>query len=170
MPIDRAYFQEHHFRHLDFPCNTPVGDVLDTYRRQQGRWWWLLTTKVGDKFYVCSFGSLLPYLLGRTPHIVHNIGDCSLCGGMDPLLWRDTGALLEKALADESVCSRRLRDLPMAELPVIDGRSMETDEFDNWVFIWLRKQGLRACGVVDGDEVYGVYVARMRNETGLPDF
>jgi hypothetical protein len=62
--------------------------VVNPPYQQEGisHWWWLLTTEIEGAYYVCLFGSLLPYLTGRTAHIVHNIGDCAVCSGMDPLL------------------------------------------------------------------------------------
>jgi len=84
--------------YLHFPSSASVGDVLQAYVDRNAQWWWLLTTEIAGEHYVCSFGSLLPYLTGRTPHIVHNIGDCAVCSGIGPRLWRGTGALVEEAL------------------------------------------------------------------------
>jgi hypothetical protein len=51
-------------------------------------------------------------------HIVHAIGSCPICSGVDPLLWTGTGALVEEALAEPAVCGRIVGELPPAELPV----------------------------------------------------
>lgn len=153
--------------YLHFDSSATVGEALRAFQEQEGKWWWLLTTKVGDRFCICSFGSLLPYLTGRTPHIVHRIGDCALCGGMDPLLWRETGRLVDEALASEAICSRRLSELPMAELPAVDSQTMSTEEFRRWFF---RESKLRACGVTENGALAGVVVLRMRAPEAMPVF
>ena len=54
---------------------------------------------------------------------MHNIGDCAICTGMDPILWQQTGALVEEALADETACARLVSSLPMAGLLTVESRS-----------------------------------------------
>lgn len=101
---------------LNFPTSATVGEVLEAYVDRQANYWWLLISGKADEYFVCSFGSLLPYLTGRTDHIVHDIGHCTICSGMDTLLWQDTGLLVEEALADKGICGRLLAELPMAAL------------------------------------------------------
>ena len=62
---------------------------------------------------------------GEHVRIVRNIGDCGLCSGMDPVLWKRTRELVEEALADEAICSRSVSDLPVAELPIVEAQNME---------------------------------------------
>ena len=153
--------------YLRFPGHATMEQVLRAYVDRNGQWWWLLVTDREDAYRVCSFGSLLPYLTGRTPHIVHNIGDCAICSGMDPLLWKQTGALLEEALADEAACARLVSSLPMAELPTVEAGELEGAP----VWSWVARQGKRVCGVLQDGALSGVYVARMLGElAGMPDF
>lgn len=153
--------------YLQMPGDATIEEVLRAYLDRKGRWWWLLVTETEGQYYVCSFGSLLPYLTGRTPHIVHNIGDCGICSGMDPVLWRDTGALVDEALADEAICSRSVSDLPMAELPTVEAGTMKGLALG----LWLGKQGSRVGGMTKNGAFYGMYVERMRGDPGgLPDF
>ncbi len=159
-----AYFAS---PYLHFPGQATVGEALRAYHHQGGQWWWLLTTAREGRFYVCSFGSLLPYLTGRTGHIVHNIGDCVICCGIDPLLWRDTGALLAEALADEAVCARPLADLPLADLPVV---AIETVAESAPRHRWFLYTG-RVCGLTENGALRGVHVDVMRDlDGGRPDF
>ena len=60
---------------LLMPPEANVEEVLRAYLKHKGQWWWLLVSEIEGTYRVCSFGSLLPYLTGRTPHIVHNIGE-----------------------------------------------------------------------------------------------
>lgn len=120
MPMSNDY--------LLFPGNVPVERVLKDYLDRQGQWWWLLIAEMGGAYSVCPFGSLLPYLTGRTPQIVHTIGDCALCSGLDPHFWRGTGALVEEALSDAAGCSRQLTDLPMEDLPIVETEIAEGSE------------------------------------------
>jgi len=159
MPMTKEY--------LHFPGSATVGEVLRAYVYRNAQWWWLLTTEIAGTYYVCSFGSLLPYLTGRTPHIVHNIGDCAVCSGIDPRLWRDTGAMVEEALADGATCSRLVADLPMAELPVVEATAMEESE----IGFWLMRQGLRVCGVTQNGVLCGVTIAQtLGGLGGVPGF
>ena len=154
--------------YLQFPGSATIEEVLRAYLDRDGQWW-LLITEREDKHYVCSFGSLLPYLTGRTPHIVHNTGDCVVCSSMDPLFWSATGALVEEALADEVICRRLVSGLPMVELPIVDGQSMEERQIG--IGSWLMMKGMRACGVMKDGELCGVYILQMMgNVGGLPDF
>ena len=154
--------------YLHVSGSATVEQVLRACMDRQAQWWWLLITEVEGEYYVCSLGSLLPYLTGRTPHIVHSIGDCAVCSGMDPLLWRDTGALVEEVLADVAARSRLVSDLPMAKLPVIEAKNLESQ-----VEFWLARQGLRAGGVTEDGVLCGVYVLQTLGDpagSGLPDF
>ena len=153
--------------YLHFPDSATIEEVLHAYVDRQCHWWWLLTTEIEGEYTVCSFGSLLPYLTGRTSHIVHSIGDCPVCSAMDPLLWRNTGALVEAVLVDVTTRSRLVSDLPMAELPAIEAKTMEGAQ----IGFWLMGQGLRACGVTENGVLCGVYVMQYRGGPGeLPDF
>ena len=153
--------------YLEFPGSATIGQVLGAYIDRQAQWWWLLITEIEGEHKVCSFGSLLPYLTGRTPHIVHSIGDCPICCAMDPLLWSDTGTLVAEVLTDEAACSRRVSDLPMVDLPVIEAKTMEGTRIE----FWLMEQGLRACGVTEDGTLSGVYILQYRGVPGgLPDF
>ena len=140
---------------LHVPATATVGQVLRTFLDRQGQWWWLLTTEVKGQHYICSFGSLLPYLTGRTPHIVHSIGRCPVCGGMDPVLWRETGALVEETLADAATCSRLVADLPMAELPVVEAGT----------------EVHPGTGVTENGVLCGVDIVQMKGDLGgMPAF
>ncbi len=153
--------------YLHFPGSATIEEVLRTYHDRQGQWWWLLITDVEGQYYVCSFGSLLPYLTGRTSHIVHNIGDCSVCSSMDPLLWSNSDALVEEVLADVASRSRLVSDLPMAELPIIEAKNMEETQ----IGFWLARRGLRAVGLTKDGVLYGVYILQVKGDPGgLPDF
>ena len=138
---------------LVFPPSATVGGVLRTYRERGCQWWWFLITQVDGQYRVCSFGSLLPYLTDRTPHIVHAIGGCPICSGVDPLLWTGTGALVEEALADPAICARIVGELPLAELPVREAETMELDpsdpEFWRWRY-WGSTYGVTENGVLTG--------------------
>ena len=159
MPMTEEY--------LHFPSSASVGDVLRAYVNRNAQWWWLLTTETAGEHYVCSFGSLLPYLTGRTPHIVHNIGDCAVCSGIDPRLSRDTETLVEEALADGATCSRLVSDLPVAELPIIEATTMEESD----IGFWLTRQGLRVCGMKTKGVLCGVYVVQTLGDLGrVPGF
>jgi hypothetical protein len=153
--------------YLQFPGSTAVAEALRAYADRQGQWWWLLVAESEGQFSVCSFGSLLPYLTGRTDHIVHSIGDCVVCGGMAPMLWRDTGALLEEALADEANGSRALAHLPMAKLPTIEASEMDERARN----VWMLRQRLRVCGVTEDGLLRGVDIMQMLGiPGGMPEF
>jgi hypothetical protein len=153
--------------YLHFPARATIGEVLRTYVERQAQWWWLLITEREGQYSVCSFGSLLPYLTGRTEHIVHNIGDCAICCSMDPLLWQDTSALVEEALADAGICSGLVADLPMAELPSLEGSGMDESQRP----LWLIRHGARAGAVIENGELCGVEILQYLGAPGgLPDF
>ena len=99
---------------LTFTGRASVEEVLKAYLDREASYWWLLIVETAEKTTVCPFGSLLPY---RTDHIVHNIGDCAICSGIDALLWQDTGPLVAEALADQNTGHLLLSELPMAEIP-----------------------------------------------------
>lgn len=75
---------------LHFPPDATIGEVLSAYRRRKAQWWWFLTTSVDDEYFVCTFSSLLPYLTGRTDHIVHRPGarPSDHRESAPPLAWR----------------------------------------------------------------------------------
>ena len=153
--------------YLQFPGSATVGEVLRAYVDRECEWWWLLIAETEGGYKVCSFGSLLPYLTGRTPHSVHSIGECPVCTGLDPLLWRATGTLVEEALGNTAACSRLVSDLPMAQLPAIDDNSADEAR----IGFWLMGQRLRACAVTEKGVVCGVYVMQYMGVPGaLPEF
>jgi hypothetical protein len=84
--------------YLYLPGSTTVGRALRLYARRQCQVW-LLIAEVEGQHCICSYRSLLPYLTGRTPHIVHNIGDCTICSGMLSPTWPNTDVLIQEALA-----------------------------------------------------------------------
>ena len=148
--------------YLLFPGSATVGEVLQSYRGHDADYWWLLVVNNDGKYSVCSFGSLLPYLTGRTDHIVHRIGDCVICGSVDPLLWQDTASLVVEVMADESLCRRRLTDLPLADLSVVDA-----DDPDQRGYWWLH----RAALVMQGGEIAGMHIQQMRGGVdSVPSF
>jgi hypothetical protein len=152
---------------VHLPAGTTVGQALRAFQERQSQWWWLLVTEFEGEYRVCSLGSLLPYLTGRTSHIVHRIGDCVICSGLDPLLWRDSGALLKEALADRDTCSRLLSDLPMAELPAIEHEGLT----EGVLSFWLMRRGSRACAVTENGVLRGVYIEQeLKAPGGPPDF
>jgi hypothetical protein len=146
--------------YLHFPGSATVGEVLRSYVDREAQWWWLLVAETDGQFSVCSFGSLLPYLTRRTQHIVHNIGDCAICCGMDPLLWQETGTLVQEALADEAIRARRVADLPMAELAAVEALGDDAPFFDRW-----------PAAVIKDGLLVGVYIVQVKGDLGgLPDF
>jgi len=153
--------------YLHFPPDATMEQVLRTYLDREAKWFWLLTTEREGQHCVCSFGSLLPYLTGRTPHIVHNIGDCPICCSMDPVLWQDTDVLVEEALAHADIRKRRVADLPMVELPVVD----VTDVVESELPVWLFRHAAPVCGVIEDGVLTAMYVERMRGDVGgVPNF
>lgn len=151
--------------YLRFPESATVGQALRTCQERRSQWWWLLVTEIEGAYRVCSLGSLLPYLTGRTSHIVHRLGDCAFCSGLDPLLWRDSGALLKEALADEKICSRLLSELPLAELPAVEVEDIAQ------LNVSLVGHGSQGCAVTQNGVLRGVYVPQeMKALGGPPDF
>jgi hypothetical protein len=154
--------------YLCFPGSTTVGKVLRTYVRRQCDWWWVLIADAEGEHTICSFGSLLPYLTGRTPHIVHSVGHCPVCSGLDPLLWRDTGTLVQKALRSWRTRIRRISDLPMAPLPVAELKATQGPDFH----LWLVEQGTNIYGVAESGVLCGVNIPQTMGGLmgGPPDF
>jgi hypothetical protein len=153
--------------YLHFPGTATIGEVLQAYRDRKAKWDWLLIVETSGQFSVCSFGSLLPYLTGRTEHIVHNIGDCVICHSMDPVLWKDTDRLVREALADRAIRSRCVADLPMAELKVVEAQR-EGESRSEW---YRRRSFSRVAGVTKDGVLIGVDVQRYRGDGGgMPDF
>jgi hypothetical protein len=153
--------------YMHFPGSSTIGQVLQAYRDRKAEWSWLLVAETEGQFSVCSFGSLLPYLTGRTEHIVHNIGDCAICCSMDPVLWKDTGRLVSEALADAEIRSRRVADLPMAELQVVEAHRKDESSSE-----WYRRRSFsRVAGVAENGVLIAVDVQRYRGDSGgLPRF
>ena len=86
---------------------------------------------------------------------------------MDPILWQQTGALVEEALADETACARLVSSLPMAGLLTVESSELEGAP----VWSWAARQGRRVCSLLQDGALSGVYVAQMRGERGgMPDF
>lgn len=145
-------------------ASATVEVALHAWAEREGVWFWLLVVHGPAGYRVCSFGSLLPYLTGRTPHIVHVIGDCPICGALDPVLWRDTGQLAQAALADPAICARPLAELPLADLPVI-----EVEPGSDWQWDYrLLRPGMRVVGLLENGALRRVHVDPMRDALGLP--
>ena len=172
MIINQEYLDEYGGDYVFFPGSAALGEVLRAYQEKDGQYWWLLVSKRASGYVVCSFGSLLPYVTGRTTHIIHNIGDCVICSAMDPLLWSETGDLVGEALKDEVLCARLVSELPMAEMALVEaaGESIEWADFHT---LWVQAgKGRRAAAVALNGVFSGVYVERMLklDLDGLPDF
>jgi hypothetical protein len=85
------------------------------------------------------------------------------------LLWVQTGALVEEALADAAICTRVLSDLPMAEFPHIEAPDLEDLGFA--VPVWLMGQRSRAGCVTHDGAVCEVFVLQYMGDPGaLPDY
>jgi hypothetical protein len=153
--------------YLYFPASATVGQVLRACQEHRSPGSTLLLTRAEGAFAMCSLGSLLPYLTGRTPHIVHRHGECPICSALYPMVWRDTAALLTEALASVDVCSRLLSHLPLAGIPAIEAKRLAEDG----VASKLAQIGFRACAVTDNGAPCGVYIiAETRTLGGLPDY
>jgi hypothetical protein len=153
--------------YLYFPDRATVGQVLQACQGQHSQGSTLLVTKVEGAYRICSLGSLLPYLTGQTPHIVHRLGDCPICSGLDPLVWQNVAALLTEALADVNICSRLLSHLPLAQIPVIEATRLA----EEGIVSKLAGLGFTACAVTDNGTLCGVYIMQqMRSLGGLPAF
>jgi len=148
---------------INKPGRATIEEVLRGYLDQDADWWWMLVAETEGEFLICTFGSLLPYLVGKTPHIVHSIGDCALCTAMEPLFWTETGRLVEKVLADQKVSSRLVSELPMAELPVVDDPQQEFE-----IMQTMMMQKASACGVRTGGVLSGVYILQTKGDLSEP--
>lgn len=141
---------------LHFPPDASIGEVLREYRRRDAQWWWFLTTEIESEYHVCTFGSLLPYLTGRTDHIVHRPGACVICSGLNPVLWHDTDKLVRQALFSRRICRRLVSSLPLARMPVrdielVDPPPREDPETMNWLaWVTTRTRGVTVDGVLVG--------------------
>lgn len=140
-----------------------VGQVLRTYVERGGQWWWLLIAESGSKSSACSFGSLLPYLSGRSPQIVPNIGVCAICSGLDPVFWEDTGTLVQEVLADEAVCARLASELPLLRLPIVQAEEIRGPQAKPWP---PGADG-RAWGLMESGVFRGVYVTQTEPIWGI---
>ncbi len=168
MPIDPKALNPQVFCYLLYPSTASVGDILTAYKEQNGKFWWVLVSQSGAQFHVCTFGSLLPYLAGQTPHIVHDFVTCALCGGLSPIFWQETAGFVEETLSNPATCARNLADLPMLELETVDADSMDTREFHNFV---ARRSRSRIAGVTrGGDQFIGFYADRMRGGPAMPGY
>jgi len=153
MPITKDFIQTH--------GNATIEEMLQIYSDREGQWWWLLVAEVEGEHFVCSFGSLLPYLAGKTPHIVHQIGECALCMGMDPIFWTETNLLLKSVMENKKMGRRRVSDLPLAVLPVVDNPSEESD-----IMKTIMVEEASACGVRTDGVLRGVYVIQVKGNLG----
>lgn len=153
--------------YLYFPASTTVGQALQACQQRNVPGSSLLVTQVEGAYRICSLGSLLPYLTGRTPHIIHRHGDCPICSGLIPLQWQDTAALLKEALADANTCSRLLPDLPLAGIPHIEATRLA----EEGIAAKLAGLGFRACAVTENGVLCGVLtILQERSLGGAPDF
>ena len=156
------------------PAEATVTEALCAYLDRDANWWWYLITRKEDAFTICSFGSLLPYLTGKTPHIVHMPDDCPICSGLDTIFWTDTAQQVEAALADPEVRTRRVGDLPMAPLYTITIE--EYDEHQAPVSLWSQGLPSNPYGIVDGERLVHVNYEQMRvkgagfGSTSMPAF
>ena len=167
MQIDRESLDREACEHIFVSGGTAVGNVLQAYKARAGQWWWLLVVELDGYYATCSFGSLLPYLAGKTSHIVHNIGDCAVCSGMNPLLWSDTETLVGQVLNNKAITSRLVSELPLKELPVIDLGRVDMDNREYWG-PWFASS---ARGYTENGAFLGVVVDRMRGELDdIPEF
>lgn len=153
--------------YLYFPASTTVGQALQACQAQDVPGPSLLVTQVEGAYRICSLGSLLPYLTGRTPHIVHGHGDCPICSGLIPPQWQDTAALLAEAFADADACSRLLPDLPLAGIPRIEATRLA----EEGIAAQLAGLGFRACAVTQDGVLCGVLtILQERAPGGALDF
>ena len=152
--------------YLFFPGSATLEEVLRAYRQRRASWTWMLVTERRGVHFICTFGSLLPYLTGRTPHIVHRNGNSAPCCRVDPMLWRKTEPLVEEALADPAIRLRLVRNLPMAELPVVDKGAPADQPFE----VRLVSAG-QVCGVTERGRLCGLHLMPMHSQlTPLPAF
>jgi hypothetical protein len=165
MPLNIEQIQELSTPHVLLSSDATVGDAVRACVHRKGQWWWVLVVQDGEQYGICSYGSLLPYLTGRTPHIVHNVGDCAICSGMDSLLWRETGSLVDEVMADEDICARRLSELPTAPLRTVAAEEINEDR----LFATLGRLGPAVGLTLDGAWA-GVHVVRTRDLGGIPAF
>ena len=158
MPITKDFIQAR--------GSDTIEKIIQIFADREGQWWWLLVAEVAGQHYVCSFGSLLPYLAGKTPHIVHQIGECALCMGVDPIFWTETNLLLKSVLEDQQMGQRKVSDLPLAKLPVVDNPSEEAEIVES-----MRMGKANACGVREAGVLRYVYVVQVKgNLGGAPHF
>jgi hypothetical protein len=148
--------------HVHVPGSATVGQVLRTFVEREGQWWWPLIAESKGEFSACYFGSLLPLLTGQSPQILHNIGECAICSGSDPLYWEETGALVHDALADEASCARQVSELPLPRLPIVKAEEIRGPQAKPWPpgangRAWgLMESGiLRGVTVVQTEPIWG---------------
>jgi hypothetical protein len=152
------------------PAGMMVGAALRAYLERGAQWWWLLITRVNGAYRAGTFGSLLPYLAGKTDHIVHTIGDCVICSGLDPLLWTDTDELVDAVLADPAVRARQISDLPLLVLEPVDLATVlpymipEGASFDE---LW---QGPRLTLAVENGRLVSVDIVQTKDLGGVPAY
>jgi hypothetical protein len=149
-------------QHLFFPGSITVGEILRAYAPLQKAPhgdWVLLVVQVGEEFRVGSFSSLLPYLTGRTPHVVHDVGACH-CGGLNYSM----PELLQEALSTSKICARRAADLPLLNLPTVERDAMTKQAFKEWV----RQRAPAPCGVTENGVFYGLDLSPYRGGARLP--
>jgi hypothetical protein len=149
--------------YVHVPGSATVGQVLKAFVEREGQWWWPLIAESEGESFACSFGSLLPYLSGRTPQLVPNIGDCAICSGLDPLFWEDTGALVQEVLADEATCARLVSELPLPRLPIVKAEEIKGPQAKPWPL----GAGGRACGLMEGGVFRGVFVVQTEPVWGI---
>ena len=143
--------------------NATIDEVLGAYLDRDGQWQWLLVVEEKSKYFVCTFGSLLPYLVGKTPHIVHHVGECVICSAMDPLFWSETNLLVESVIEDQKIGEQLVSELPLAELPIVDDPNKELD-----IIKTMMMQKARACGIRTGGVMSGVYILQFRGSFDKP--
>lgn len=143
------------------PADATVTEALCAYLDREADWWWFLITRQDGGYRVCSFGSLLPYLTGRTPHIVHLPDACPICTGMDPVYWGNTTEQVTEALALPSLRARRVGDLPMATMYTIT-----VDEYDREhapISLWNQRLHSNPYGITDGSRLVAINYEQTRD-------
>ncbi len=86
--------------------------------------------------------------------------------GMDPVFWTETNLLLKSVLDDRKMGERRVADLPMAALPVVDNPSEESDMMKA-----MTTEKAKACGVRMDGVIKGVYIIQVKGNLGeAPQF
>lgn len=137
------------------PAEATVTEALCAYLDREANWWWFLVTRKEDAYAVCSFGSLLPYLTGKTPHIVHMPDACPICSGVDPVYWGNTTEQVEEALAMPGVRARQVGDLPMAPMYTITVEEYDREHAP--ISLWEQRLHSNPYGITDSARLISIH-------------